>query len=66
VRPVRFLSLEQAHTYTGISVRTLRRRIAEGKLTAYRQGTRIIRLDVAELDATFAPLPAGTNGESLF
>ena len=43
------------------SVKTLRRRIAEGKLTAYRFGPRMIRLDPAEVDALLRPIPtAGT------
>jgi excisionase family DNA binding protein len=53
----RYISLEQASIYTNISTRTLRRRIATGELTAYRQGSRLIRLDVRELDAIFVAVP---------
>lgn len=62
----RYISLEQASTYTNISTRTLRRRIATGELTAYRQGSRLIRLDVRELDAIFEAVPAvgGTSDAS--
>ena len=34
-----------------VSVRTIRRRIADGSITAYRSGPHLIRLDPAEVDA---------------
>lgn len=40
-----FESLSQAAKRTGLSTRTLRRRIAAGDPTAYRNGPRVIRLD---------------------
>ncbi|CCI53429.1 hypothetical protein BN13_390046 [Nostocoides jenkinsii Ben 74] len=40
-----FESLAQAAERTGLSTRTLRRRIAAGALSAYRNGPRVIRLD---------------------
>jgi excisionase family DNA binding protein len=44
-----------------VSVKTIRRRIAEGTLTAYRVGPKLIRLDPAEVDALLRPIPtAGT------
>lgn len=43
-------SLRQAADRTGLSVRTLRRRIAEGQLPIYRSGRRIIRLDPQDVD----------------
>lgn len=39
------------------STKTLRRRIAEGQLTAYRFGPQLIRLDPAEVDALLRPIP---------
>ena len=50
-------SLAQAAERTGISVRTLRRRIAEGRLTAYRCGPRLLRVDTEEVDALMKPVP---------
>ncbi len=41
---------EAAHRHR-ISTKTLRRRIAQGQLTAYRNGPSLIRLDPAEVDA---------------
>ncbi len=44
-----------------VSVRTLRRRIAAGQLTAYRHGPSLIRLDPAEVDALLRPITAAGN-----
>lgn len=41
----------------GVCVKTLRRRIAAGQLRAYRFGTRIVRVDPAEVDALLRPIP---------
>jgi len=37
--------------------RTIRRRIADGSLTGYRMGPRLIRVDLGELDALLRPIP---------
>lgn len=50
-------SLTQAAERTGLSTRTLRRRIAAGQLTAYRAGPRIIRLDPVDVDRLLVPVP---------
>lgn len=49
------LSLKEAAFRMGISVKTLRRRIASGDLPAYRSG-RIIRVNAADLDAMLQPV----------
>lgn len=45
-----FETLAQAADRTGVSTYTLRRRIAEGRLPAYRCGSRIIRVDPDDVD----------------
>ena len=45
-----FETLSQAATRSGLSPRTLRRRIAAGQLPAYRNGPRVIRLDPQDVD----------------
>ena len=35
---------------------TIRRRIREGKLTGYKMGQRVLRVDLAELEALFQPI----------
>jgi excisionase family DNA binding protein len=44
------ISMTEAAARLDISTRTLRRYIAAGRLTAYRIGPRLIRIDAAELD----------------
>ena len=53
----RFESLTQAAERTGLSVRTLRRRIADGHLPAYRSGPRVIRLDPDDVDRLLTRIP---------
>jgi hypothetical protein len=48
------ITLQQASENTQLSVRTLRRYIAAGDLTAYRAG-RSIRLKPEDVDALFTP-----------
>ena len=50
----RLITLQQAADSTQLSARTLRRYIAEGRLTAYRAG-RAIRLKPEDVDALFTP-----------
>lgn len=55
----RWIDQRQAADYLGITDRTLRRMIAAGKLPAYRLGPRLLRIDVADLDALLRPVPVG-------
>lgn len=49
-------SLAQAAERTSLSTKTLRRRIAAGKLGAYRDGPKILRVDPADVDKLLRPL----------
>ncbi|CRK49221.1 hypothetical protein RHCRD62_10076 [Rhodococcus sp. RD6.2] len=60
--PKRYLSLAQATDYTGLHERTLRRRIADGTLPAFRCGPRLIRVDQADLDGMFEPVTCTRRG----
>ena len=51
------VSLADAAEYAGVCSKTIRRYIADGKLSAYRMGPRLIRVDVAEVDALLSPIP---------
>ena len=51
------ISLEQAAQMIGCHPRTIRRRIAEGQLTGYRMGLRILRVDQAEVENLLLPIP---------
>ncbi|MFT3871530.1 MAG: helix-turn-helix domain-containing protein [Nocardioides sp.] len=52
-----YLSLEQAAQITEQSVKTIRRRIADGTLPAYRFGGRNIRIKLDDLEATARAIP---------
>ena len=58
----RRLKLPAAADLYGVSVKTLRRRIASGDLTGYRLGARIIVVDVDELEALLRPIPSAGGG----
>ena len=51
------ISLADAAEYLGVSTKTIRRYIASGRLTGYRTGPRLLRVDMTELDALLRPIP---------
>lgn len=53
----RLESIENAADYIGVSTKTVRRYIAAGRVTGYRTGPRLIRVDLNELDAMLRPIP---------
>lgn len=62
-RPVRRLeTIQHAAEYAAVSPKTIRRRIADGSLTGYRMGARLIRVDLNELDALLRPIPSAGGG----
>jgi len=46
----RLLSVKEAADYLGMSVYTLRDRIARGQIPTVRDGGRLLRLDIRDLD----------------
>jgi excisionase family DNA binding protein len=54
-----FIGPADAAAYLNVSEKTLRRYISSGRLTGYRVGPKLIRIDRAELDALLSPIPAG-------
>ena len=53
----RVVPITVAAEHVGCHSRTIRRYIAAGRLTGYRMGPRLIRVDLAELDALLRPIP---------
>jgi excisionase family DNA binding protein len=51
----RYAKLDEAAEYLGVTGRTVRQMIADGRLTGYRSGTRIVRVDLNELDDAMQP-----------
>jgi excisionase family DNA binding protein len=58
----RLESIQHAAEYAGVSVKTIRRRIADGGLTGYRMGPRLIRVDLNEVDMMLRPIPTAGGG----
>jgi excisionase family DNA binding protein len=56
----RYAPLSTGADYADVSTRTLRRWIAQGRVTGYRAGPRLIRVDLNELDAMLAPIPSAS------
>ncbi len=53
--PKTYESLAQAAARTHVSVRALRRWIAQGHLVAYRAGPRLLRVQPVDVDAMMRP-----------
>ena len=49
-------SLNSAAEYAGVHVKTVRRWISAGRLTAYRLGPRLIKVDLDQIDAMLQPI----------
>jgi len=59
--PRRYATKQQAAEYICSSTKTIDRLIARGALTAYRHGTRLIRVDLNQLDAELTPRNGGAG-----
>lgn len=55
-------SITEAAAHAHVHRDTIRRRIADGSLTGYRMGSRIIRVDLDELDELLRPIPTAKVG----
>lgn len=51
----RYAKLSEAAKYLGVTDRTIRQMIADGRLTGYRSGSRLVRVDLNEIDAAMQP-----------
>lgn len=58
----RYTSLAGTAEYLHTSQRTVRRMIASGDLTGYRIGSRLLRVDLNEVDAKLRPIPSAAAG----
>jgi excisionase family DNA binding protein len=56
-----YISIADAATYLGLTTRTVRQMIADGRLRGYRSGSRIVRLRIDEIDADMQPIGGGGN-----
>jgi excisionase family DNA binding protein len=51
----RYITQSGAAEYLGVTTRCIRQMIADGRLTGYRSGTRLVRVDLNEIDAAMQP-----------
>lgn len=58
----RLVAIDAAAEYLAVSSKTIRRRIADGTLTGYRVGSRLLRVDLDELESIVRPIPATDRG----
>lgn len=54
----RWATKEQAAQHVGVSVKTIMRWAADGRIRTHRAGPRLIRYDLNELDAMLSAAPA--------
>jgi excisionase family DNA binding protein len=47
----RYVKIAVAAEYLQVTDRTIRQMIADGRLTGYRSGTRLVRVDLNQIDA---------------
>lgn len=51
----RYVKIADAAEYLQVTDRTIRAMIADGRLTGYRSGSRLVRVDLNEIDAAMSP-----------
>lgn len=51
----RYATLAEAADYLSVTDRTIRQMISDGRLRGYRSGTRLVRVDLNEIDAAMKP-----------
>ncbi len=56
-----YLTLAEAADLMSVSVKTLRRRIADGTIPAYRCGRRVIRIRIEDLERALHPIPSARS-----
>lgn len=57
--PRRYATPKQVAEYLGVSDRTVRTMVSDGRLVAYRNGPRLVRLDLNEVDAAMERFGGG-------
>lgn len=62
--PRRLTTIANAAVLADCAPRTIRRYIAAGRLTGFRMGPRMIRVDLDELDGLLTPIPTAGHGTS--
>jgi excisionase family DNA binding protein len=56
-----YVGITEAATYLDVTQKTIRKLIATGELPAYRLGTHVLKIKIADLDAVLKPVPGGAS-----
>lgn len=54
-RQRRYGKISEAAKYLGVTDRTIRQMISDGRITGYRCGSRLVRVDLNEIDDVMRP-----------
>ncbi len=65
VKPHTYVTIAEAAQQLEWNPRTVRRRISEGALPAYRLGPRHIRIKVSDIDAMLRPIPTAGGDDAV-
>lgn len=57
----RLVSIADAAEYADVHPATIRRYISSGRLTGYRVGPRLVKIDLAELNDLARPIPTAAD-----
>lgn len=57
----RYVSLEAVAEQLDVTVNTVRNWIKSGRLTGYRVGPRVVRVDAAQIEQLIQPMPASES-----
>lgn len=60
--PKRLSAIPAAADIYGVHPSTIRRYVSDGRITGYRFGPRMVRVDLDELDALLRPLATAERG----
>lgn len=60
-QPRRYVKIAVAAEYIGVTPRTIRSMIQDGRLTGYACGKRLVRVDLNEIDAAMQPFGGGDH-----
>lgn len=60
----RLTTISRAAEQLDVSTKTIRRYIGQGRLTAYRVGDHMIRLDPDEVEGLLRPIPTAGRGDA--
>ena len=55
----RRVGITEAAEYLGVNPRTIRRYVESGRISGYRVGPRLIKVDLDDIDALIQPITSG-------